>query len=187
MVEATNIREVSFTELKHIYDKYSRQAFLSEELEPWNKVARLCKEKRYLGWGLYDAKEELCCYAFFSVTPNGLYLLNMLETIPEKRGSGYGQKMLAYLKEHYAPQPLFMEVEAPELAANEEERIIRERRMKFYHRLEAYDTTLRSSLGGIVMHILAVNGNLAELDLHKVHNELSLHYPTIYNPTSHML
>ncbi len=182
-----NIREVSFAELKAIYDKYSRQTFPPEELEPWDKVAQLYQEKRYLGWGLYNDKGELCCYAFFSVTPHRLLLLNMLETVPEKRGSGYGQNMLAYLKEHYAPEPLFIEVEAPELAANEEELVTRERRMKFYHKLKAYDTTLRSSLGGVVMHILAVNGNLSELDLNKIHNELSLHYPTIYNPTSHML
>lgn len=181
------IKELSFAELKDIYDQYSCKTFPPEELEPWDKVAKLYHEKRYLGWGLYDEKEELCCYAFFSITPHGLYLLNMLETVPEKRGSGYGQKMLAYLKEHYAPQPLFIEVEAPELAANEEERLVRERRMKFYHKLKAYDTTLRSSLGGIVMHILAVNSNLTELDLHKIHSELSLHYPTVYNPASHML
>ena len=52
------IKELSFAELKDIYDQYSCKTFPPEELEPWDKVAKIYHEKRYLGWGLYDKKKS---------------------------------------------------------------------------------------------------------------------------------
>ncbi|MGM9992092.1 MAG: GNAT family N-acetyltransferase [Candidatus Bruticola sp.] len=181
------VRAVSFWEMKDIYEKYSKITFPPEELEPWDKVESLCAQNRYLGWGLFNEEEELCSYAFFSISPHGLYLLNMLETRPDKRGLGYGKQILKKLKEDFASHPIFIEVEAPETAANEAEKIMRKRRLNFYYRLGACDTSIRASLGGVLMYILVVNKEPFELNIQEVSQELSLHYLDIYNPTSRIL
>ncbi|MGM9997852.1 MAG: hypothetical protein ACI38Q_00385 [Candidatus Bruticola sp.] len=173
--------------MKDIYEKYSTITFPPEELEPWDKVANLFAQNRYLGWGLFNERQELCCYAFFSISPCGLHMLNMLETMPDKRGLGYGQQILTKMKEHFAPSPIFIEVEALEAAVDEADKTMRERRLNFYYRLGAVDTSIRASLGGMLMYILVLNKEPSELNIKEVSRELSSHYLDIYNPNSCIL
>lgn len=154
--------EMRRLEKEQIIDIYTGPAgwhFPQEELKPLKTVIRLLEEGGYEGLGLFsgskDGREELAGYALFIRTPGTrTLLLDYYAVMEEYRNGGTGSLFLEKMKELYRDlDMILLETEAPETAADEEERALRNRRNGFYKRNGAVFTQVRSRLFGVEFYI----------------------------------
>lgn len=105
--------------------------------------------------GLYEG-EQLLAYAVMSVNlPSGYAFLMFLAVDAAGRGKGTGSRMLAALKERYQDgKGLIIEVEDPAIAKTQQEKEIRERRIRFYERAGYVRLPVKYWLVGQPMHLM---------------------------------
>ena len=180
------IKELTIGELERVYRRHLLAEFPQDEIAGWEHISRLQAQGRYYGWGCYQ-EGELVAYAFFSATAHGLHLLDFLETLPAHRGQGWGSRFLPALIERYSPQLIIIEVEDPNLAPDPQSELIRQRRLRFYERLGAYPSGLKSYLGQTPMLLLAVNGPYPEWDEERLRQEMREHYALLYGAKGRIL
>lgn len=128
-----------------------QKAFPKEEKKPY-RVIRDC-EKRGFGHNFVIKDEHGKFLGIAYTISNGeIVLLDYFAIKKNKRGCGIGTKALILLKEIFAPLPLILEIEDPELPAkNREQRI---KRKEFYARCGMKMMDYRISLFGVDMRIL---------------------------------
>lgn len=105
--------------------------------------------------GLFEG-ETLMAYAVLSVNlPSGYSFLLYLAVDAAGRGKGTGTQMLEKLKERYGDtKGLIIEVEDPAAAKTEDDREIRERRIRFYERAGYVRLPVKYWLVGQPMHLM---------------------------------
>lgn len=92
-------------------------------------------------------------YAFLVAPPGrNAVLLDYLAMDASLRGGGYGSACLRLLQERY-PGGIVLETEAPEDAADEADRQVREKRIRFYHRAGFRYFPFYASAFGVHFHI----------------------------------
>ena len=154
---------VKFTarDVRRTYRRHMRFDFPKEERKPLKYILMSMREGTYEPFGLVDGG-ELLGYAFF-VTTGGHWLLDYLAIVRDRRGMGYGTKLLSMLRETLADtDSVIAEAENPDFAADEAERTKRLRRLAFYARSGFADTTVRSTTFGVEYVVI-------EMDLHGLH------------------
>lgn len=129
------IETISLLEGKEIY--YSRlvKDFPACEVKPWEKIEEFLKKGLYEMFGMWE-DEALLAYAFVATDVSKKHLLMDYFAVSEKsRGKGYGQYFLKHFWDLYPKASgIVFEVEDVSEAVNEQERNLRERRIKFYER-----------------------------------------------------
>ena len=110
--------------------------------------------------GLFEG-ETLMAYAVLSVNlPSGYSFLLYLAVDAAGRGKGTGTQMLEKLKERYGDtKGLIIEVEDPAAAKTEDDRDIRERRIRFYERAGYVRLPVKYWLVGQPMHLMYCGNN----------------------------
>ena len=138
-----------------LYRRELKGTFPPSELKPLRTIQRHMRAGRYPVWGLYQG-EELTAYALLWQTVDGrAVLLDYLGVPRERRGQGWGSRMLAQLRRIYGERAAILaEVEAPE-AAEPEERALQERRLDFYRRAGFRYAGFDSRLFGVHYRLLA--------------------------------
>lgn len=129
------LRKIKFKEFKDLYRKHIIKDFPKNErpnLEGFRKRILKKNEEVYIfeengkdkGYCIIDHLQEYILVAFLAVY-NG------------NRGQGIGTKILKEIKEKYTNKKgILLEVEDPDFAKNEEEKIIQQKRIKFYEKAD---------------------------------------------------
>lgn len=134
-------------------------AFDPAELKPLWRIRDMAERGVYAMFGFYskDAPApRLLAYACF-YTGAEAALLDYYAVVAEARGNGVGSAFLnALLAAEQDYLPLFIELEAPEMAVNHSETEQRMRRIRFYQRLGFSDTGKRVTVFDVPYHLYAI-------------------------------
>lgn len=152
------IRELEPAQITFVYNTYMEIDFPKDELKPLKAITAMFAQGIYDCLGLYQG-EELVAYAFFvKHQERRMLLLDYLAVTPAHRSGGVGSIFIALMKEYYAGyQAILLECESECTAPDEEQRLIRKRRIHFYLRNGCTRTPVKSFLYGVEYEILCVN------------------------------
>lgn len=161
------VQRLTLKQAEEVYRKYMEKDFPPAELKPFTVIRQAWMEEHYHAYGFYGktgAVEEsgekvLCAYAFFMAdNKNRVLLLDYFAVCKPLRGSGYGSRALALLREECSGwDGILIEVEDDELPGlDEETRRTRQRRIAFYTSAGCRMTTARSRLWGVDYRIMAM-------------------------------
>lgn len=152
-----SIRNIEMTEFKDIYTRIE-QDFADGEYPPYDKL--YAQLEKGIQKGLFLMEGE--CQTAYAVCAEseswGYVLISLLAVFKEYRGRGSGTALLEQLKKLYGSRPgIIVEVEKPEEATDDEERTIREKRIRFYQKAGFYQIPhIEYSIWGIPMHLMAL-------------------------------
>ncbi|MCD8368199.1 MAG: GNAT family N-acetyltransferase [Clostridiales bacterium] len=170
-------------ELRAVYKKHIREDFPRGERRPLFAMERMQKAGRYDCYGYYQ-EDSLVAYACYILTQSSSYaLLDYFAVVPELRGHGIGSRFLRDLNGTVSAKcGVFIEAESPDSAKTEEERQIRERRIRFYLSNGAGRTTSRCLLFGVDYNILfiATNDTADKKDAEQLHHAVEALYRELY-------
>ena len=145
----SEIRGLTLEEVKNIYYGCMQRDFPRSEIKPWFKIERMYRNGEYCAVGATDG-EEILGYAFLVERPGvGHMLLDYFAVSESRRGSGIGTELISYLKDNADTDGILVETEDIDVAANEDERIERDRRDRFYLDRGAVKTAIRSRVFGV--------------------------------------
>lgn len=153
------IWRLSEEEITEIYDGYMKQDFPSDELKPLSHILKSAEEGYGFSLGIYE-KAELIGYAVFILCEETkCALLDYFAILKERRGGGLGHAAFSlfvpYFQENMPEiEGLYIESERVSAAANETQRLVRERRISFYLSCGCEMTPLRSVLFGVDYSVL---------------------------------
>lgn len=127
-----NLKE---TEITEIYRTHMEQDFPPDELKPLENILAAVQTGAYQCFGFYE-EERLVAYAYFMKHPvEPTALLDYFAVIRGFRGTGIGSQALQMvLEQEMSAYNVIIESEWPEKAESAQERIVRERRVRFYEK-----------------------------------------------------
>ena len=130
------ICRLSLTEGKEIYYDRLVKDFPACEVKPWEKIEQFTKEGLYEMFGMWEG-DVLLAYGFVAMDAHKKHLLmDYFAVNKDLRGKGHGQCFLAHLWEIYPDaQGMVFEVEDVAEAENDQEKTMRERRIRFYEKV----------------------------------------------------
>lgn len=162
-----NLKQLSIEDIEEVYYKYAEKDFPPEELKPLDMIEKLIKKKIYICYGLYE-KEQLLAYAFL-VTGKSYLLIDYYAVCSEHRDKGIGSRFLNILKDQFKNYDgIIVEVEKIEDAPDEDEKIIRKRRIDFYKRNEMEMTKISICLFNVNYSIMCLcSSKVEDLDIYK--------------------
>lgn len=139
------VRSLSFEEIKSIYEKHLTSDFHQSEIKPLAQIKRLYENRQYVCFGSFS-EEALIAYAFFVPSLDGkFFLLDYFAVVKEYRSKRVGSDFLKKLvSESVSPSCILAEVEDPEYASDENDLLIRKRRISFYLKNGLHQTSIRS-------------------------------------------
>ncbi len=154
--ERLSVRRLTdFAQIETLYKTRLKQDFARNELRPLASLRRSWQRDAYDCYGLFDG-ETLLGYAFF-VRLGQNYLFDYLAIAAEHRDEGLGSVFLQKLASRLTDADCVVgEVEDPDRAKNDEDRELRERRLRFYLRRGYRKTALTSRVFGADYRILEV-------------------------------
>ena len=153
------IWRLSEEEITEIYDGYMKQDFPSDELKPLSHILKSAEEGYGFSLGIYE-KAELMGYAVFILCEETkCALLDYFAILKERRGGGLGHHAFSLFEPYFQEnmpeiEGLYIESERVSAAANETQRLVRERRISFYLSCGCEMTALRSVLFGVDYSVL---------------------------------
>lgn len=148
--------KLSIEQVCDVYEKYMKVDFPDNERKPLSMILDGLEKDIYECYGLFD-KEEILGYAFFIKTGND-YLFDYLAIMKNSRNQGIGTIILNKIEEQFkSANSVIGEVEDPDFATKEEEKILRERRLAFYRRNGYVDTGVRVKLFGVDFIVIALD------------------------------
>ncbi len=129
------ICKLSLAEGKKIYYDKLLKDFPACEVKPWAKIEQFTKDGLYEMFGMWEG-DDLLAYGFVAMdVQKKNMLMDYFAVNKNCRGKGYGQYFLAHLWEIYPKaEGMVFEVEDVAEAENEQEKNLRERRIRFYEK-----------------------------------------------------
>ena len=153
--DTSSIRCLSLPEVRNIYATRMAGDFPPEEIKPLSAIEALIERGQYVCYGFPE--DDTLAYAFF-VKLGRWALLDYYAVQQDRRGEGLGSRCLGAL----IAGPLrsfdcvLAEVDDPDFVGDAEERVHRERRIRFYLRNGLRETGVRASAFGAKFRILAL-------------------------------
>lgn len=174
-------RELSAEEVLRIYSSVAPLHFPKAELKPVENVKKYLGNGLYIGYGFYE-NETLLAYALFLTLPKERkLLLDYYAVLEEYRNDGIGSAFLQSLQTTLTcADGIYIESENPDYAENEQEKMIREKRISFYYRNGAAFTGVLSTLFGVPYRVLYLP--LSKKDPINFYQEIDLIYRTMFSP-----
>lgn len=127
------LKVLNLHEIEEIHTKHIPLSFPKDEIRELKNITKLYNSGNYLAIGGY-IDGVLKIYGFFVVFDKN-YLMDYLAVVEEQKGQGFGTEFLEKIVPMISPFNLFfLEVEQVEKAPNQEEKLIRQRRINFYKR-----------------------------------------------------
>lgn len=128
------IRKLDWSEIESIYSFNMHEDFPEAELKPLELLKSLYNKGNNTAYGLYDDEHELKVYAIFEKPNKGnVWLLDYLAVNSSARGGGFGSM---FLKEIVGllegADSVMAEIERIDMAKDDVQREVRERRKRFY-------------------------------------------------------
>lgn len=152
------LKRLTEIQMLEIYKTYMTIDFPLDELKSFELISKLVKNNIYFAFGLFE-EDKLFAYAFLTKSSDGHYLLlDYFAVCSDVRGKGIGSLCLSLLKDECkAYDGIFIEVENAQYAGNEEEKIVRSKRIAFYEQNGAEFTDILCRLFGVEMNIMILN------------------------------
>ena len=140
-------------QVENVYNERMVIDFPKDELKPLDILYRAMDNGIYEPLGLFDAT-GIIGYTFL-VKHDRDYLVDYLAVYPQQRNLGSGGIMVRMLSDYLKDaENLIAEIENPEYAENEDDKILQTRRFDFYKRNGCSDTGLRVRCFGVPFMIL---------------------------------
>lgn len=176
------LRDMSPDEMRAAYLGHMIHVFPENEMKPCDSIYREMLEDKYLACGLF-AGEELVGYVFTACVPGRPQLFGQYIVVKEEyRSQGVGAYMMERVMEHYSGYCCFMaDVEDPDFPLDDEDRIARERRMRFYTRNGFRRTRVKAHVYGVDYEVI-VRDMTAHPDNHEVIEAASAIYESMAYP-----
>ena len=136
------VREINFIEFSDIYNQYLLEDFPEDEVKPLYVIENAFAANKYTAYVL-EEDSQVKAYATFMWKEKDLLLLDYFAVTREAgRGGGIGSVFLQELARNIKAKGFIIECEALEKAINEEDKVIREKRIAFYERNGVKMTTV---------------------------------------------
>ena len=157
-MEMDRLTPITVDNFDAVYQRIGRD-FPDNEHPPYE--AMRARTQRGVSEGfLFRADGADCAYVFTVAEPEqNTVLLYLLAVFEEYRGSGIGGRLMKALGDHFGRSAgILIEVEKPELARSEKERVTRARRIAFYERAgyQRVQGLAFYSIWGVPYHIMAL-------------------------------
>lgn len=137
-IEIINVTDLSSEEFKDVMELYKKE-FPIEERKTFKQIETLILQKIYsLFVARHECYEHIIGFAFVMFNSDPAFtFLDFIAIDPMFQRCGYGSIFFNSIVEIQKQNSLgiMLEIEIPELAENEQEKIIRENRKQFYLRL----------------------------------------------------
>ena len=147
------LEKLDKTQVENVYNERMIIDFPKDELKPLDILFKAIDKGIYEPLGLFD-EDKLIGYTFL-VKNNHDYLVDYLAVYPQQRNLGSGGIMVRMLSDYLKDaENLIAEIENPEYAENEDDKILQTRRFDFYKRNNCSDTGLRVRCFGVPFMIL---------------------------------
>lgn len=145
------IKQLNLEEARAVYIGHSHRDFPTDELKPFSMIEKLWNNKCYFGYGFYEPESILRAYAFLMADDStNMLLLDYFAVCEEARGKGYGSAALDLLKENCMDwDGILFEVEDETCTEDQEEKLIRRRRIDFYEKCGVIMTDTKSHVFGV--------------------------------------
>lgn len=144
-----------FSLIERLFKSRLKKDFARNELKPLSSMRRSWEKDAYDCYGLFCG-DEILGYAFF-VRLGKNFLFDYLAIEESHRDEGLGFIFLRQLTACLTDADcVVIEVEDPDQAKNEADRVLRERRLQFYLRNGYLETMLTSEVFGADYRILEV-------------------------------
>lgn len=170
------LKKADLKKFKEIYRKYIIKDFPREERSSLNNFKkRITSKNEEVFVFIEDNKEK--AYTIIANLENNYILISFLAVFKEYRGQGIGTKLLEEIRETFKDKKgIILEVESPEDATSEKDRIIRERRIKFYENSN-YQILKNTKIyfGNISFNIMTLN-NKDNIDEKEISKSLNAFY-----------
>lgn len=151
--------KLSREQLIELYENQMKKDFPACEIKPLYIILKQFDKGLYPAYGLEEAG-RIEAYALLALNQEKTaVLLDYLAVLEAGRGKGLGSRMLEYLWEIFQKEnvkEIFIEAEHVEDAANEEERLIRTRRIHFYKKNGLEETSLTPTVFGTRFMVLVM-------------------------------
>ena len=147
------LEKLNKTQVENIYNERMIIDFPKDELKPLDILYRAIDKGIYEPLGLFD--DTVIIGYTFLVKHDRDYLVDYLAVYPQQRNLGSGGIMVRMLSDYLKDaENLIAEIENPEYAENEDDKILQTRRFDFYKRNGCSDTGLRVRCFGVPFMIL---------------------------------
>lgn len=158
-----DISLLSREQIKEVYKESMMVDFPDNERKPLSMIMKALDKGAYICLGVID-KVKVLGYAFFVKNEND-YLFDYLAVINGNRNNGLGSFFLKHIAEYFKDaNSIIGEVEDPQCAKTEEDRLLQQRRYNFYMRNGFVDTGVKANVFGADFIII-------ELKLGSVHTQ----------------
>ena len=176
------LRDMSPDEMRAAYLGHMINVFPENELKPCDSIYQEMLEDKYLACGLYY-REALVGYVFTACIPGRQQLFGQYVVVKEEyRSNGVGAVMMDKVMEHYGAYRCFMaDVEDPDYPVDDEDRMQRERRMRFYTRNGFRRTKVKAHVYGVDYEVIVRNIS-AEVDDEEVLEAANAIYESMAYP-----
>ncbi len=180
------LKKADLKKFKEIYRKYIIKDFPREERSSLNNFKKRIINKNEELYVFSENGEEKA-YTIIANLDNNFILISFLAVFEKYRGEGIGTKLLAEIKEKFKDKKgIILEVESPEDATDENDKSIREKRIKFYEKSD-YKMLKNTQiyLGNMLFNIMFLNNkdNIDESEISKSLNEFYLKTSKRYDKT----
>jgi hypothetical protein len=147
---------LTLEQVRDIYQEHMTVDFPPAERKPLAVLERLYAQGRYRPYGLFDGQTLLAYAMLWRDGPEDPVLLDYLAVCRGGRGKGTGSRVLELLRP-ICPN-LFAEVEDPQAAPDEANRLLRERRVAFYRRAGLVTLDYQAEVFGVRYVMMAWPG-----------------------------
>ncbi len=131
---AYDIRPVNLNEVRYLYINIVND-FAPGEYPPYDVLYKQLEKDIQKGFVLVNDEKDVAYSICTGDSTNSFVLISLLAVYKEYRGKGFGSKFIEMLKRKYCDErSIIVEVEKPEDALEQQERNIRENRIKFYEK-----------------------------------------------------
>lgn len=157
------LQELTENQIKAVYEQKMREDFPSDELKPLDMIMNRREKGIYECLGLFD-EGELAGYVFL-VRLKEDYLIDYLATEKNRRNAGYGGELIRLLSGYLVhAKSIIGEIEDPEYAQSEADRVLRTRRLQFYLRNGFRDTGVKVTCFGVPFMIIEMGEGLVHTE-----------------------
>jgi len=165
------LRRLDIAETKKVYELYMKRDFPRNERKPFRMIADYMRRGCYEVYGAFSGG-ELAGYALFYVAEKDgrrIALLDYFAVVSGRRGQGLGSAILKELTpERLGVRCFVLESEKVSAAADDEQRKIRESRIRFYERAGGLHSCVQAYLYGVDYDIIVFLTAGEDMDDHEI-------------------
>lgn len=174
------LKKINLKEFKDLYRKHIIKDFPKEERPNLNKFKKRIKSKNENAY-IYCENGKDKAYAIITMLDNYCFI-SFLAVYEEYRGEGIGTKLLKEISENFSNKKgIILEVESPQYAISEKDKIVREKRIRFYEKANyKIVENMEICLSSVMFNIMILNMLGTNIDEKEIANEMECFYKNIY-------